>query len=463
MNQQFVRLLRLCFVCLDLLMLNVSFALDKYYYRDKIETALEVQYVYLWMGFNAAWLAASWICNIYHQNSLSSFESFCRRTLRAYIYFLAIVMIGFFIIKQHDISRLFIITVLVSIGLVLLVNRLVFLIVLQYFRNQSYLTRKVVILGYNDMSKKLVQQLEEDTLNTKIIGFCENELEVHELSNYPILGGVNDVVEVSRQYKATEIFSTISPDQNESIYQIIRNAEQACIRFKLIPSFNLLTNFPVHIDYFGTIPILSLRKEPLDDVANRVKKRFYDVVISSLAIIFVLSWMIPIVGLLIWIESKGPIFFIQMRSGKDNQSFGCIKFRSMKMNKDSHLIQATKNDRRITRIGKLLRRTSLDEFPQFLNVFMGQMSIVGPRPHMLQHTSDYSTRINKYMVRQFMKPGITGWAQVNGFRGETRTLWDMEGRVEFDIWYMENWSLWLDTRILFLTLYRLVTGDKNAY
>src|SRR6266487_3221363 len=390
MNQQFVRLLRLCFVCLDLLMLNVSFALDKYYYRDKIETALEVQYVYLWMGFNAAWLAASWICNIYHQNSLSSFESFCRRTLRAYIYFLAIVMIGFFIIKQHDISRLFIITVLVSIGLVLLVNRLVFLIVLQYFRNQSYLTRKVVILGYNDMSKKLVQQLEEDTLNTKIIGFCENELEVHELSNYPILGGVNDVIEVSRQYRATEIFSTISPDQNESIYQIIRNAEQACIRFKLIPSFNLLTNFPVHIDYFGTIPILSLRKEPLDDVANRVKKRFYDVVISSLVIIFILSWMIPIVGLLIWIESKGPIFFIQMRSGKDNQSFGCIKFRSMKMNKDSHLIQATKNDRRITRIGKLLRRTSLDEFPQFLNVFMGQMSIVGPRPHMLQHTSDYS-------------------------------------------------------------------------
>ena len=158
MNQQFVRLLRLCFVCLDLLMLNVSFALDKYYYRDKIEAILEVQYAYLWMGFNIAWLAASWICNIYHQNSLSSFESFCRRTLRAYIYFLAIVMIGFFIIKQHDISRLFIITVLVSIGLVLLVNRLVFLIILQYFRRQNYLIRKVIILGYNEISKKLVQQ-----------------------------------------------------------------------------------------------------------------------------------------------------------------------------------------------------------------------------------------------------------------------------------------------------------------
>jgi putative colanic acid biosynthesis UDP-glucose lipid carrier transferase len=187
------------------------------------------------------------------------------------------------------------------------------------------------------------------------------------------------------------------------------------------------------------------------------------VAVSSFVIIFILSWMIPLIGLLIWIDSKGPIFFIQTRSGKDNRSFGCIKFRSMKTNKESHSLQATKNDPRITKIGGFLRRTSLDEFPQFLNVFMGDMSVVGPRPHMLKHTTDYSARINKYMVRHFMKPGITGWAQVNGFRGETRTLWDMEGRVEYDIWYMENWSLWLDTRIMFLTFYRLIVGDKKAF
>jgi putative colanic acid biosynthesis UDP-glucose lipid carrier transferase len=296
-----------------------------------------------------------------------------------------------------------------------------------------------------------------------VIGYCENEQEIHELSNYPILGSVTNAIEVSQENKATEIFSTILPDQNEAIYQIIQKAEQACIRFRLIPNFNLLTTFPVHIDYYGSIPILSLRKEPLDDVANRVRKRFFDVVVSSLVIIFILSWMIPLIGLLIWIESKGPIFFIQTRSGKDNKSFGCIKFRSMKMNKESHTLQATKDDPRITKIGGFLRRSSLDEFPQFLNVFVGDMSIVGPRPHMLKHTTDYSARINKYMVRHFMKPGITGWAQVNGFRGETRTLWDMEGRVEYDIWYMENWNPWLDTRIVFLTLYRLIVGDKKAF
>lgn len=463
MNQQFFRLLKFCFIALDLLMLNLSFALDKFYYRDKISDSFELQYVYLWVGFNITWIVAGWLCSIYHQNSMSSFESFCRRTLRAYFYFLAIILICFFIVKQHDISRLFIITVFISICLVFLVNRLVFLIILQYFRKQDYLTRKVVIIGYNDVSKKLVQQLEEDTLNVKVIGYCENEQEIHELSNYPILGNVTSAIEISQENKATEIFSTILPDQNEAIYQIIQKAEQACIRFRLIPNFSLLTTFPVHIDYYGSIPILSLRKEPLDDVANRVRKRFFDVIVSSLVIIFILSWMIPLIGLLIWIDSKGPIFFIQTRSGKDNRSFGCIKFRSMKINKESHNLQATKDDPRITKIGAFLRRTSLDEFPQFLNVFMGDMSIVGPRPHMLKHTTDYSTRINKYMVRHFMKPGITGWAQVNGFRGETRTLWDMEGRVEYDIWYMENWNLWLDTRIMFLTFYKLIVGDKKAF
>jgi putative colanic acid biosynthesis UDP-glucose lipid carrier transferase len=175
MNQQFFRLLRLCFIGLDLLMLNLSFGLDKFYYRDKISASFELQYVYLWVGFNITWIAASWVCNTYHQNSMSSFESFCTRTLRAFVYFLTIILICFFIIKQHDISRLFIITVFVSICMVLLVNRLVFLIILQYFRKQDYLTRKVVIIGYNDVSKKLVQQLEEDTLNVKVIGYCENE------------------------------------------------------------------------------------------------------------------------------------------------------------------------------------------------------------------------------------------------------------------------------------------------
>jgi putative colanic acid biosynthesis UDP-glucose lipid carrier transferase len=462
MNQQFFRLLRLLFITLDLLMLNVSFAVDKFFYSDKIPALLSARYLTLWMAFNIAWIIAAWISNLYGEKSIASFESFSRKALRAYIYFLALVMLYIVLFKQENLSRLFVMTVLLSVGLVVFVNRLLYLVIGQFVRNRDQFTRKVIIVGYNDVSKKLVQQLEEDVLNTKIIGYCENEQDVHELSNYPIVGGLNNVIEVSKYYEVNEIFSTIAPDGNDGIYQLMQKADQACIRFKLVPNFNLFTRLPMHIDYFGSLPVLSLRKEPLDDIANRIRKRIYDLVVSSLVIIFILSWMIPLVGLLIWLESRGPIFFVQMRSGRDNRPFACIKFRSMKLNKESNILQARRGDGRITRVGKFLRKSSIDEFPQFLNVFIGNMSVVGPRPHMLKHTDDYSEMINKYMVRQFVKPGITGWAQINGFRGETRSLWDMEKRVENDIWYSENWSLWLDTRIIFMTAYKLFAGDINA-
>jgi putative colanic acid biosynthesis UDP-glucose lipid carrier transferase len=201
----------------------------------------------------------------------------------------------------------------------------------------------------------------------------------------------------------------------------------------------------------------------LDDIANRIRKRIFDIVVSSLVTIFILSWLIPLLALLIRLESKGPIFFIQHRTGRNNQTFRCLKLRSMKVNNDANVKQATKDDDRFTRIGRILRKTNLDEMPQFLNVLMGDMSIVGPRPHMLRHTEEFSRIIQQYMVRHFMKPGITGWAQVNGYRGEITEESHLKKRIEHDIWYMENWSVYLDLRIMFLTVMNTIRGDKNAY
>jgi putative colanic acid biosynthesis UDP-glucose lipid carrier transferase len=455
-------MVRLGFVLLDVLTLNLVFATGKLFYSNKIASSGEVQYVYLWMLFNLAWLLASAAVGAYQRDGLSSFETFGRRTVRAYIYFLAMVLLSAFLFK-NGISRLFLISVLASIGIMLLVNRMIYLLMFQYLRNRNHLVRKVIIVGYNDISKKLTRQLEEDSINTEIVGYCENEAEIQELSHYPIIGDLANVIEISKQNNVTEIYSTLPPEQSESIYPLMQKADQALIRFRLVPNFNLFTRFPMHIDYYGNLPVLTLRKDPLDDVANRIRKRLFDLVVSSLVIVFILSWLIPLVSLLIWLESRGPIFFIQKRTGKNNRPFGCIKFRSMRMNQESHLRQATKGDARITRVGKFLRKTNLDEFPQFLNVFRSQMSIIGPRPHMLKHTDDYSSIINKYMVRQFMKPGITGWAQVNGYRGEIKTVQDIEKRVEYDLWYLENWNMWLDTRIIFLTVYNMVRGERNAY
>jgi putative colanic acid biosysnthesis UDP-glucose lipid carrier transferase len=319
------------------------------------------------------------------------------------------------------------------------------------------------VLGYNNLSKRLVDYLEEDGVNKEVIGYCDEEENVNELSRYPILSNINNVLEVCKQHGATEIYSTIVPESNPGIYRLIKKADQNCIRFRIVPDVGALVKRQVFIDYLNEIPVLSLRKEPLDDLGNKIRKRVFDIIVSSLVTVFILSWLIPLIGLLIKLESKGPVFFRQQRSGKDNKSFWCLKFRSMTVNDNANSLQATRNDARITKLGKFLRRTSLDEFPQFLNVLRGDMSIVGPRPHMLKHTADYSKVIDEYMIRQFLKPGITGWAQVNGFRGETKTLDQMKKRVEYDLWYMENWSLWLDVKVMFLTVYNTVKGEENAF
>jgi putative colanic acid biosynthesis UDP-glucose lipid carrier transferase len=176
-----------------------------------------------------------------------------------------------------------------------------------------------------------------------------------------------------------------------------------------------------------------------------------------------LSWLIPLMAILIKLDSKGPVFFIQLRSGKSNQPFRCYKFRSLRVNTEAHTQQVTRGDQRITKLGRFMRKSNIDELPQFINVFLGDMSIVGPRPHMLKHTEDFSHLYKQYMIRHFVKPGLTGWAQVHGFRGEIRDNKLLRKRIEHDIWYMESWSLWLDVKIILMTIYVTVLGDKNAF
>jgi putative colanic acid biosynthesis UDP-glucose lipid carrier transferase len=286
---------------------------------------------------------------------------------------------------------------------------------------------------------------------------------VDELSALPIIGDIDECVSYAVKNNINEIYSTISPERNSSIYEMAHIAEKSLIRFRFVPDFKLYVNRKTHMEYLEELPILSLRSEPLEDVTNSVKKRFFDIVFSLLVIVFLLSWLVPILALLIKLNSKGPVFFVQMRSGKDNKQFRCFKFRSLSVNGDAHTRQVTKNDTRITPLGKFLRKSNLDELPQFFNVLMGDMSVVGPRPHMLLHTETFSKLMEEYMIRHFVKPGVTGWAQVNGFRGEIKQPEQLRKRIEHDIWYMENWSLWLDLKVIFLTVYRTVKGDKNAY
>jgi putative colanic acid biosynthesis UDP-glucose lipid carrier transferase len=333
----------------------------------------------------------------------------------------------------------------------------------KYLSQQHDMINRVLILGFNDTAKKLAKYLEEDGLNTQLMGFVENDENMDELTTYPVYANIENAVNVAKQLNVHEIFSTITPEQNNIIYRLIRDSEEQCMRFKVVPSLSSHVNRDVVIDFIKDLPVLSMRADPLEDVGNRMKKRIFDVVVSGLVIIFILTWLIPFVAILILLDSRGPVFFTQLRTGLTDNPFFCYKFRTMRVNNESDSKQATKDDSRVTRLGAFLRKTSIDEFPQFFNVFRGEMSLVGPRPHMLKHTSEYAKIVEHYMIRQMLKPGITGWAQVNGLRGEISSPTQIQQRVASDLWYLEHWSVWLDIKIMFLTIHKVFVGDKQAY
>lgn len=260
-----------------------------------------------------------------------------------------------------------------------------------------------------------------------------------------------------------EIYCSISELSNSQINQISDFADNNLKILKFLPDNKEIYSKKLKYEYYDYIPILTLRDIPLEEPINMVLKRTFDIVFSSLVIIFLLSWLTPLIAILIKLESRGPVFFKQSRNGFNYKEFDCYKFRSMTPNKDAHLYQATRGDNRITKIGKVIRKTSIDELPQFFNVLFGDMSVVGPRPHMVSHTNMYAKKIDKFMVRHFVKPGITGLAQISGFRGEVESDKDIIGRVKYDIFYIENWSLLLDLKIITKTFVNAVKGEDKAY
>ncbi|MBS7787527.1 undecaprenyl-phosphate glucose phosphotransferase [Flavobacterium sp. CYK-55] len=260
-----------------------------------------------------------------------------------------------------------------------------------------------------------------------------------------------------------EIYCSLANLTNEQIDSYIDFSDNNLKKLKFLPDDNEVFSRNLKIDYYGYIPVASLRNIPLDDIINQFVKRVFDIIFSSVIILGILSWLTPILALLIKIESRGPIFFKQKRNGLNYHEFNCYKFRSMNLNEIADLEQVSKNDPRITKIGKFIRKTSIDELPQFFNVLLGDMSVVGPRPHMVSHTEMYARKVDKFMVRHFIKPGITGLAQTNGYRGEVETDKDIINRVKYDIFYIENWSLLLDLKIIFMTVYNAVRGEEKAY
>lgn len=338
--------------------------------------------------------------------------------------------------------------------------------ILKSYRSHGGNHRQLIILGAGSVAQQVYDATATNLeYGYRFIGFFDDRAkEDYKVDPNLVRGTLADVERFAEEYGADEIICALPAGDDRKALPILRYAENNLIRFYIVPDFMRFIRKSVSLTTLAdSIPIISLREEPLKGGFNRFVKRTFDIVVSIIFTVCIFPILFIVLGTIIKATSKGPIFFLQKRTGKNGEEFNCIKFRTMKVNADADNKQATKGDSRVTKIGAFMRKTNLDETPQFLNVLIGDMSIVGPRPHMLKHTEIYSHLIDKYMVRHFAKPGITGWAQVTGFRGETKDLSEMEGRIKQDVWYIENWTFWLDLKIIVKTVQNMIKGEEKAY
>jgi putative colanic acid biosynthesis UDP-glucose lipid carrier transferase len=318
--------------------------------------------------------------------------------------------------------------------------------------------RSAVIIGYTPEAIRL----KEVFMNRNDYGYRFMAFFSDKKSNANVKGKIDEVKPFVLENNVDEIYCSLNEISNDQLKDLVEFADDNNRTLKFIPDTKEIFSKNLKIDYYEMFPVLSLRKTMLHDPVTKAFKRGFDITFSFLVITLLLSWLTPILALLIKLESRGPVFFKQGRPGIDEKEFFCYKFRSMRINKTTEQ-EASKNDPRVTRIGRILRKTSLDELPQFLNVLIGDMSVVGPRPHLWSQNKLYGNRIKKYMVRHYVKPGITGLAQVRGYRGEIETDEDMVNRIKFDVFYIENWSILLDLKIILQTVINIFKGEEKAY
>lgn len=463
MKTRYLYLLIIILAISDLFIINLAYLGTYIFLLD--DRALQIKGIYMegLIVSNLVWLVAALYSKLYTEKTVRRIDFIYSATLKSFLLHFVLFACYLAFFKEKAISREFFLIACVALLLCLFISRFVGTFfenrLLRYFKA----SKPVAVLGMNKMGLRLAAFFEQKKNQYEFSGFLDERDELSIDSEGRVLPMVCEQIKVAARSGIQEVYVPLSPENMINANALLKEGEKQCVRMKFVPDLTNTFVTPFKLSYMEEFPVISMRHDPLEEIENRFKKRIFDIVFSLLAIIFVLSWLYPILGLIIKIQSPGPILFKQKRDGRNNQIFYCYKFRSMKMNSESDTKQATKDDDRITRIGRFMRRTSLDELPQFFNVLFGDMSVVGPRPHPLSLTQQYREIIDQYMVRHFLKSGISGWAQVNGFRGETKDPELMRKRIEYDIWYLENWSVMLDVRIVIQTVINMIRGEENAY
>ncbi len=434
--------------------LAVIIGLSQYFFR---ELRLDNHY---FIPFEAiAWLLIAYVVKFYSIYRFTTPVEIFSKLVSQGIIFLLVVIAYFPFSKQSIFSGK---AIAISMTLAFTVITFSKFLWFYYLKKYRIVTgsnfRNAVIIGYTPEAIRLKEVfMTRNDYGYRFMAFFSDKK-----TNPNIKGRVEDLKPYVLENSVDEIYCSLNEISNEQLKDLVDFADENRKTIKFIPDTKEIFSKNLKVDYYEMFPVLSLRKTTLHDPVTKAFKRMFDIVFSLMVIFFLLSWLVPVLAVLIKLESRGPVFFKQGRPGIDEKEFFCYKFRSMKMNKTTER-EASKNDPRVTRIGRILRKTSIDEMPQFLNVLLGDMSVVGPRPHLWSQNKAYANKIKKYMVRHYVKPGITGLAQVRGYRGEIETDEDMINRIKFDVFYIENWSLILDLKIILQTVINIFKGEEKAY
>ncbi|MBQ6202981.1 MAG: exopolysaccharide biosynthesis polyprenyl glycosylphosphotransferase [Prevotella sp.] len=462
-------LIRIAIIIGDFLLLNLLVYLCLEQFDDKTPDYFMDHNAVVVMVANFAMLVAEYFFNtiVYHRR-LSVIDLLRRvfmlsATQSALMFFLLRSISrggGFFKFMYYFAGFLFI---------ALLLARLIERGIILYLRSKGKNTQSILFVG-NDPANLMLyhDMLENSSAGTYVKGYYADEPIENAPEQFVHLGNLQQLnAQMEEDKDKTNLgidllFCCLSHDESAFINRVIHFCDNHVVHFYYVPRMSGNLHLRLIPELYGDVTLFTNRREPLTFIENKFLKRTFDIVVSALTCLVLLPFL-PIIALIIKMQSPGPLFFVQNRTGLNGHTFKCYKFRSMHVNNQADTLQATKDDPRKFPFGEFMRKTNIDEFPQFFNVLKGDMSIVGPRPHMMLHTEMYGKLIDKYMVRHFCRPGITGWAQVTGFRGETKELWQMEERIRRDIWYLENWTFWLDLKIILKTALTIIRPDKQAY
>ncbi len=411
--------------------------------------------LYFFIYISSSWIVSTLLSEFYEVYRYTRVTKILGLIAKQTILFLLLVFAFFGFYNELSIQSISILKyIFLAMSFIAIAKFSIYFLLKEYRKVFKGNLRKVVIVGLNKKTDQLRKYFNDNP------DYGYQLVTIFDLKQFQ---NIEEIIKHISENEVDEIYSSIAELNNKELTSLIDFADNNLKILKFLPDNKEIYSKKLDFTYYDFLPILSMRRIPTDEPINLFVKRIFDVIFSLIVIIGVLSWLTPILGLIIKMESKGPIFFKQKRNGLDYKEFYCYKFRSMRPNPEAHLYQIKKNDPRVTRIGKIIRKTSIDELPQFINVLKGNMSVVGPRPHMVSHTHMYAEKIDKFMVRHFIKPGITGRAQVSGFRGEVEDDNFIINRVKYDIFYLENWSLLMDLKIIVKTVYNALSGDDKAY